>query len=123
MFNFAKYLTIIIACSYAQISHSDTWVKADKQREVLCLTLIAVDVAQARNASHHYDKYHESNPLLGNAPSANKLRNVGAATAIAHVLIADALPSNYRKVFQYVTIGIESAVVARNYQIGIRVGF
>lgn len=68
-------------------------------------------------------EYRETNPILGNHPTSAQVNLYFAATAIAHVLIADALPSDYRKAFQYVTIGIESAVVVRNYQIGIRVGF
>lgn len=67
--------------------------------------------------------YFERNPLMDKYPAAgdvNRYFMVGMAltTGLAYVL-----PTDYRRLFLGGTIVIESAFIANNHRIGLRVGF
>ena len=51
------------------------------------------------------------------------IRSLFALMALAHVAISDALPSDYRAAWQYVSIGFEAIVVGHNLSLGVGVKF
>jgi hypothetical protein len=110
-----------ILCFIITISSAfaDEWVPADKYREAAFMTLHTVDWLQTRTISKH-EYYYEQNIYLGKHPSTGKVDKYFAATAIAHYLIADRLSPEWRKAFQYVSIGISGGAVLNNVSLGIR---
>jgi hypothetical protein len=75
-----------------------------------------VDWAQSRNP-------YETNPILGKYPSKTEVDVYFAAATLGHYLVSRALPPDYRKVWQYVWIGVQVGYVTHNYQIGLRIRF
>lgn len=104
---------------------ADEWTSADTYREVAFDSILIVDYMQTRWFLKHSEfGYYEVNPLLGNKhPSADRVAIACVATGLLHYGIAKALPQDWRAGFQYVSIGFEGAVVAHNFQIGIKMDF
>jgi hypothetical protein len=105
---------------------ASAWEKtSDKNKlEALYLLLHGADWAQTRTIAKNPDLYHETNPLLGQHPSVGKVNNYFLATGLAHALLADKLPPNLAKLFQYGTIGLETGVAGKNrFKLGIGMSF
>ena len=93
--------------------HSEKkWDNADKTLESIFLALMAGDERQTEAAQRA--NLPEANPILGEHPSKTKIRSYFAATALAHMGLADLLPSKYRKVLQGLSVGFEGNVVNQN---------
>lgn len=94
------------------------------QRELGYLALHGIDWAQTRSISKNPQFLHETNPILGEHPSVGKVNNYFLATGLAHALIANQLPPELAKIFQYGTIGLEAGVTGRNkFKFGIGMTF
>ena len=102
---------------------ADEWTAADTKREAVYLTLHTLDWAQTRNIARNPNKWTESNVILGKHPSVLQVDRYFIATGVLHFAVAHYLPTEYRKAFQYVTIGIEGGAVAHNFSIGVGVKF
>ena len=118
MFKFI--LALLLVSTSAQ---ADSWSREDTYRETAYLTLHTLDWAQTRNIARNPNKWHEQNAILGTHPSVSQVDRYFIATAALQFAVAYYLPTEYRKAFQYVTIGIEGGVVAHNFSIGIGVRF
>lgn len=68
-------------------------------------------------------EYTEANPFLGERPSRREVNTYFASTLIAHTLIAYYLPTEYRRIWQTIWIGIEADQVARNAKVGVDIRF
>ena len=99
------------------------WNTQDTRFEAAYLVLHAVDWSQTRYIAAHPERFIEDNPILGEHPSDAEVNRYFLLTGLIHAGIAYALPSDWRRGFQLVTIGIEAGTVARNYRIGIRSEF
>jgi hypothetical protein len=102
------------------------WEKtSDKNKlEALYLLLDGMDWAQTRTIAKNPQQYHETNPILGKHPSVGFVNNYFGAMALGHALLADKLPPDLAKLFQYGTIGFEAAEVGRNkFKFGIGMSF
>ncbi|MFA6903332.1 MAG: hypothetical protein WC236_09640 [Gallionellaceae bacterium] len=102
---------------------ADDWTRLDAEREVVYLIVDAMDWAQTRNIARNPDRWYETNAILGDHPSVDKVDAYFVGMALAHCAIAAALPADYRAAFQYATIGIEVGYVHRNLQLGIGIKF
>jgi hypothetical protein len=98
---------------------ADKWRTSDTYREVGYMTLHALDFKQTHDIAANPDKYFERNHILGEHPDSAQVNTYFAATALAHYGIARILPHEWREIFQYVTIGVESQSVFRNFSLGI----
>lgn len=116
-------LLIIALLFISSSAFADDWSKADVARETVLLVIHAVDWGQTRNIAKNPSQYAELNPFLGVHPSVSRVDNYFVLTGLAHVGISHVLPSEWRKGWQYVTIGIGGANIARNHSIGLRVSF
>ncbi len=116
---FAIVLTLYIGSAQA-------WSQADTNRQLGISVLMLVDAAQTMDIRNHSD-IEEVAPItkriLGRNPEPLETSLYFVASIGLNYVIARALPSPYRRVFQYVYIGFESAIVANNYNIGLRVPF
>jgi hypothetical protein len=98
------------------------WSSGDTNRQLAFTALQLVDWAQTREIVRNPD-YYETNPILGKYPSKTEVDVYFAAATLGHYLVSRALPPDYRKVWQYVWIGVQVGYVTHNYQIGLRIRF
>ena len=118
-----RYLLILLFLVSLPAKAVDPWSHEDKVRLAIWGTLQTVDWLQTRNIAKHPDQWYETNPRLGNHPTPGEVNRFFLTTTATHILIANFLPSEYRKVFQYLSIGYEFSYVERNYRIGIKMEF
>ncbi|MFZ2540349.1 MAG: hypothetical protein WAW75_01095 [Gallionella sp.] len=118
MFKFILALLLVSTSAFA-----DEWTSADSKREAVYLTLHTLDWAQTRNIARNPDKWHEQNNILGKHPSVPQVDRYFIATAALQFAVAYYLPAEYRKAFQYLSIGHDAGFVAHNFSIGIGVRF
>ena len=102
---------------------ADEWTSADTKHELVYLVLHSTDWMQTRYISKNPSYLYEQNNILGKHPSIAKVNNYFAATALMHFGVAYLLPREYRRSFQYITMGVEIGAITHNYQIGIKLNF
>lgn len=101
------------------LAFADDWSTPDTRRESVYMVLHATDWAQTRCIARNGGQ--EQNRFLRNHPS--RIDSYFALTALAHYGIARVLPADWRRGFQFITIGIQAGTVAHNYSIGISARF
>lgn len=121
-------LTLLLLVSIQ--AQAAEWTQADTAREVTYQVIEAMDWMQTRYLIKHpyaiqncTDPCHEVNRILGQYPSTDRVNTYFLIVGIAHYAISKALPKNWRTGWQYVSIGFEGAVVARNFHLGIKMDF
>ena len=114
-----KYILLFFAL-IAPCRASD-WVQSDTVREAVYLAFHCADWSQTLDISEH--NVVEKNIYLGRYPVRGDINKYFIATGLLHAGVSYVLPPEYRKAFQFVTIGIEAGTVARNYRIGIGLSF
>jgi hypothetical protein len=87
--------------------------------ELTYMSWHVADWAQTRQIAQEPQHYRELNPLLPEHPTLGQVNRYFLLTAAAHVVISSMLPEKQRKVWQYLTIGVEAGMVGRNYSIGV----
>ena len=100
----------------------ENWTRADSYREAVYLTLHAIDWNQTLQIKDH-SNLQESNPQLGAHPSAQRINQYMAESALLQFGIAYVLPEKYRAPFQYITVGDSLHSVSINWSLGLRVKF
>lgn len=110
--------------------YASDWTKADTAWQLGYLALHVADWGQTRNIVRRADTgcdgdptCIERNPFLGRNPSLKRVDTYFAVTALAHTAISYALPSDWRRGWQMITIGMEAGVVGYNYSIGLKMDF
>ena len=79
------------------------------------------DYRQTKQIAENPDRYHETNPILGEHPSTSRVRNYMLLGGAAHWAISELLPKGpYRTIWQGVTLGVELSVVQSNVRIGLK---
>lgn len=127
MKTFYKSLIVISSIIAASVvsncaKASDDWTTSEINKEAATMALFAIDYAQTKDIKNHNGLY-ETNKLLGLHPSDTKIRNYFLGAAIGHVILVNALPSQYREYVQDGTIGLELVVIGNNKRIGLNVKF
>lgn len=120
-------LMAILLCSIllsgCASTFAEKWSTGDTIREVTYGTLHVVDWGQTRYIAKHPDKYEERNPLIGRHPSTGRVDIYMGSTLLLHPVISGYLKPEYRRWWQYITIGIEGGAVVNNASIGVKIGF
>lgn len=101
---------------------ADDWTRQDTYRESAYLALHALDWNMTLQISKT-PNLQESNPILGTNPNAARINEYMAGSALLQFGIAYVLPSEYRKAFQYITIGDSLHSVATCYSVGLKFKF
>jgi hypothetical protein len=132
---------IFLACLVSAPTMANDWASQDTEWQTAYFILHAADWAQTRYIAQHAVRYHENNPLLHFQGPTVELKPGGweidyhenenkrradryfLVTGLLHLGAAYALPPDYRRTFQHITIGMESVSVYRNYTIGVRFNF
>ena len=99
------------------------WTKQDTYRHAALTALFAVDYAQTMKIAREPDDYHERNPILGEHPSELEVTGYFIGTYALTTGVAMLLTPTYRKWFQYIIIGGQTAVIANNLHVGLGFGF
>lgn len=118
-----KKLIFIVLLFISTPCLAENWTSADTNREAAYLVLHGIDWAQTRYISRNPDKYREQNSIVGHHPHTDRVDAYFILTGLAHVYVASILSPEWRRPFQYVTIGLESGSVVNNFNIGVKVGF
>jgi len=117
---FAISLTLYIGSAQAEWSTSDT------ARELVYTGILVLDAgttADIRNDSDMQEMNPAARLFLGANPKPTETAVYFGAIALLHYAVSASLPPKWRRVWQYTTIGVNGAVVASNYSIGLRYGF
>ena len=119
---------LVVCCCIGLFAESaraqhQVWDDADKVIAGIAFTAMAVDWGQTRYIAKHPGLHFERNPLLGEHPSTSRVDAFFIGTAISAYLIADALPTRYRKLFLGGVAVVHIVCVTNNYGLGIRVDF
>jgi hypothetical protein len=100
------------------------WSNEDMQRQLAYSLLHGADWAQTRTIAKNPQQFHETNPILGEHPSTGTVNNYFLSTLLGHWLLSNALPPEYRKLFQQGSIGLEAGVAGKNkFKFGIGMTF
>ena len=100
------------------------WTPSDTKRQLATLGLLGADWAQTRTIAKNPEKFYETNKLLGKHPSLGEVNNYFAASMLVNTLLANALPPEYRHLFQYGTMGLEGLEMGRNkFKFGVGMTF
>jgi hypothetical protein len=118
-------ITLAAILLLSSLAFADEWTRGDSYREAAFLTLLVIDYGQTSTVSQHPELYKEtvSAWAIGEHPSQETVNTYFSVIAIAHPIIAYYLPSEWRKAFQYVTIGEKIPAVVGNATIGVRMSF
>jgi hypothetical protein len=115
-------LMLMFSAGTAFAAH-DEWTADDTKRQAAYLLVYVADWNQTRYIATHKN-IMEINPILGEHPSVSRVDGYFMAVAVIHTGIAYLLPAEWRKAFQYVTLGFEAGIVTGNYyRSGIQISF
>lgn len=102
---------------------ADEWTTSDTIFQASYLTMHIIDWGQSLHTAKNPDKFREENTILGDTPTTGAVNTYFALTAAGHTIISYLLPQPYRRYWQYLTIGLETTVIAANYNIGVKIDF
>ena len=104
-------------------AYADEWDATDKALGAAVATASVIDWAQTRYIATHATTLHENNPVLGLHPSLGYVNTYFVASIIGGALLADYLPSKYRKLFLGGAVLVELYFIGNNKHIGIGMAF
>lgn len=120
-----SFIIIMLLCGgcYLSSAYASDWTRGDTIREVSWEVLHVIDWGQTLEIARYPYRYSEYNPILGKHPSVGKVNLYMGAWVILHPVISYLLPKDYRKVWQYISIGVSAGCVGKNFSAGIGVRF
>ena len=123
-------LDALLAIAFVLLLMSDvkaeSWTRADTMLE---LSYVAVALADAMTTAdiRNHDDIEEQGVLaraaLGANPNPGPTAAYFAGAMAIHYSISRALPRDYRRVWQMVTVAVNGGIVANNISLGLKVGF
>ena len=107
---------VLLSCT----AHAgESWDRTDKILLGTTMATAVLDYGQTMHIARNPQDHYEYNPILGEHPSPARVRGAFLIGAVAKIIIAELLPSRYRKTWLGVwTIG-SGAIVISNRQQGI----
>ena len=123
---FQAWLVILCAVGMLLIvgtaQAADDWSRTDKALAGAALGTTLMDWSQTRYIARHPDQYRELNPTLPDHPTTGQVDAHFAGSILVGGLIANWLPSDYRKWFLGGVTVFEIGTVGHNFSIGIKMG-
>ena len=119
-------IILILSCwLFSGCAHyqPDPWTKDQMLLQGTSLTLNIIDWGQTLDIVDKPGEYYETNPILGDHPSRAEVNRYFAASMLSKILITHLLPSDWRKYWLGLNIGVSGYYVHNNYRIGLRVSF
>ena len=115
-------LLLLSLCLMPTIAHAE-WSTTDTVMEATYAVVHIMDWRQTRAIVGSEGRWRETNNILGDHPSRDRVDTWFAGTLAGHALVSYLLPDKCRTAWQTLTIGMEATTVVRNYQLGIKVAF
>lgn len=114
---------LILCMLISPLAYGDEWSKTDIALESVYATLHTIDYLETRQIARN-DHYYESiNPILGKNPSQDKVDIWFCSMMAAQYIIADRLPSKWRKLWISSGIVVEGSMVRKNIKVGMKIRF
>ena len=110
-------MVIILYSSFA--FSREKWDKTDKILLGTCLVTSMVDYGNTMHIARNPQDHFEYNPLLGTHPSPDKVRGAFLIGLISKIIIAELLPSKYRKIWLGGWTIASGTMVVINHEHGI----
>lgn len=99
------------------------WDTTDRVLFGSLITMEAIDAAQTWKIHEHPERWSEANPIYGSHPNMGVVMGLKVAvTGGVYWLVKD-MPSADRKLVLGVVDALQLSVVARNYSLGLKLGF
>ena len=114
------FLALVLSC--CNPCYGGDWTLADSGRQIAVTALLSADWVQTRQIAEH-PEYCESNAILGRHPSIGAVNAYFVSVAGVHAAISYLLPATWRREWQYITLGVEGAMVANNARLGVKFRF
>ena len=92
-------LIVVLALSASVATAGDSWDRTDKILLGVCLATTVLDYGQTLHIARNPQDHVEYNPLFGEHPSPASIRNAFLVGAAVKIIVAELLPSRYRKVW------------------------
>ena len=102
---------------------SDPWAPSDYTLAGAALAALAVDWGQTRHIAKNPQRFIETNPVLGTAPSVGKVDAYFVGAMVGTVALAHVLPNDWRQLFLAGVLTVELGVVQQNRSLGIKMAF
>lgn len=118
-----KRIAAIALLATSQAVSADDWDTVDFALLTAATTALVLDWGQTRRIARNPDEFYEKNTLLGDHPSTGDVDKHFAAALLGTIVIAEILPSYYRKTWLGVVTAVEVGFVQQNYQLGIKMDF
>ena len=112
-----------MSCPLTAILCLAPWQPHTAALEAISQALIAVDAAQTARLAPEGFTERESDCVIGHYPKPTSVALYFGGLAIGHFLAENALEKvspRWADVFEGVTVGWESATIAMNFRIGVR---
>ena len=104
-------------------ANQDKWDTTDKMLSGTALALTMIDMGQtvsiAKDCRNNGAHYYETNNLLGKCPSVGRVREYFVSSILLSGVIADMLPSKYRKDFLAASAAIEFKAAYHNFSASV----
>jgi len=104
----------------------DNWRPEDTRRQLAYTTIAIIDAGQTADIQNN-DGIREvgpaANALLGEQPSTGATAAYFAGAVVLNYAVSAVLPPKARTWWQRSTIAVNGAIVANNFQLGLRWGF
>lgn len=118
-----KFILPVLLTFTSLTVNAGDWSTEDTARQSIVLLLLEVDRRQTIEAMKYPGRYRELNTILGEYPSDKRINTHFFVSGVLHTAISYALPPDWRKGWQYITIGLEAGTIHNNYNVGIRIQF
>jgi hypothetical protein len=112
----AAFLVLIVSNVFA----GDKWDKIDYFLLATATATHTLDYSQTLHTARNPDNYKDLNPMLGDHPSEVSVRNYFIVSMVAKIVIAELLPSKWRKAWLGGWTLVNGACVANNYSQGLK---
>ena len=97
----------------------ERWDTTDKILLGTAMATATLDYGQTMHIARNPQDHFEYNPILGEHPSPTAVRNAFMIGAVVKIIVAELLPSKYRKIWLGGLTLTSGAVVLMNHQHGI----
>lgn len=112
----ALYFLLLIPNAFA----GDRWDRTDKLLLATATVTHTLDYSQTLHTARNPDHYKDLNPMLGPHPSEMAVRNYFIAGMVVKIVVAELLPSKWRKAWLGGWTLVNGACVANNYSQGLK---
>jgi len=117
-------LLLLVSVLAPSLCHAGgPWETTDYALAGAAVAALAVDWGQTRHIAKNPQRFNETNPLLGSAPSVGKVDAYFVGAMVGTVALAHVLPSDWRQLFLAGVLTLELGVVQQNRSLGIKMAF